>query len=36
MHKIRNSYKVEWVGEQKFIKNYLKLDTKITIVIIEK
>ncbi len=35
-HKIQNSYFNKWVGEQKFLKNSLKFDTKFRIGIIEK
>ena len=34
--KIENYYWNKWAGEQKFKKNSLKLDTKMSLVIIEK
>ena len=34
-HKIQNSNWKKWRGDQKFIKNSLKLNTKMSLVIIE-
>ena len=35
-HKIKNSYFNKWVGEQKFLKNSIKIETKFSLGIIEK